>query len=515
VDPSQPFRTGKALGDSAADFSPSPSLDPRNPPLNSRNFDADSALTSLKKLIEAGNHRLDALLGAIADSARQGTGASGAALAMWKEGAMICRARSGETAPPLGAQLSAKTGISGECLRTGTMQYCRDSENDPVVDVEVCRSLGLRSIAVLPIQGWRGMNGIIEVFSGRAAAFSESHLALLEQLAQLAERARATQPHDASAAPPKPPAEAERTRPSNLLPASDRVGDVVLAIAGPEKRSRALFLGLISLAAITLLGLVIWLGWRGEGEADANGRTVAPNSLRPVSAGTGTAKSAGQYPDPASAQSAGGRPAENDPVWKQNPGGESIYVSLGKASAGTPVKLASKVDTVAAKKTVSDRKPLLTDVANKVASDGTITNAGSPNTDSRSGESVAPPPLPADATISLPLRGVLSAMAPVPNPAVPVSAGITGGQAIHRVAPVYPPQALQAHKQGTVVLAATVAEDGTVHDIKVVEGPEIFANSAVEALKQWRYQPFQLDGKPVKNEIRINVDFKFPSGVKR
>jgi len=69
--------------------------------------------------------------------------------------------------------------------------------------------------------------------------------------------------------------------------------------------------------------------------------------------------------------------------------------------------------------------------------------------------------------------------------------------------------------QATVVLAATVMEDGTVHDIKVVEGPEMFANSAVEALKQWRYQPFQLDGKPVKNEIRVNVAFKFPSGAKR
>ena len=205
---------------------------------------------------------------------------------------------------------------------------------------------------------------------------------------------------------------------------------------------------------------------------------------------------------------------------KQNPGGESIYVSVGKASAGTPVKLASKVDAVAAKKTVSDRKPLLTDVANRVASnqvasDGTIADAGARNTDSLSGESAfAPPSLPAEATNSLPLRGVLSAIASVPSPSAPVSAGITGGQAIHRVAPVYPPQALQARKEATVVLAATVMEDGSVHDIRVVEGPEVFANSAVEALKQWRYQPFQLDGKAVKNEIRIKVDFNFPSGIK-
>jgi protein TonB len=53
-------------------------------------------------------------------------------------------------------------------------------------------------------------------------------------------------------------------------------------------------------------------------------------------------------------------------------------------------------------------------------------------------------------------------------------------------------------------------EDGTVHEVKVVEGPKILGDAAVEAVKQWRYKPFQLDGKPVKNEVRINVDFKFP-----
>jgi TonB family protein len=524
VDPSQPFRTGKALGDSTADFSPLPSLDLRNASLDSRNLDKDNAnataaanaFSSLRQLIDAGNHRLDPLLAAIADAARKLTGATGAALAMWKGGAMVCRARSGDSAPPLGAQLSASAGISGECLRSGKVQYCRDSENDSIVDVEVCRSLGVRSIAVLPIQGWRGVNGILEVFSGQAAAFSESHLQLLEQIALLAERARATQPHDASAALPKPATAVEWAQPSSLLPASDRVGDVVLALAPPERRSRTLLLGAIGLVAIMLLGLVIWLGWRGAGEADAKARAVAPNSARSFSASSGTTDAADQqeaYPQTGEAR----RPIENDPVWKQNPGGESIYVSLGKSSAGKPVKLVSKVDTVAGRKTVSDRQPLLTDVASEVASNGTITNApGSRNAASLSGEALsAPPSLPADVNDSLPLRGVLSAMASVPRPSLPVSAGISGGQPIHRVAPVYPPQALQVHKQGTVVLTATVIEDGTVHDIKVVEGPEIFANSAVEALKQWRYQPFQLDGKPVKNEIRINVDFKFPSGVKR
>jgi protein TonB len=65
--------------------------------------------------------------------------------------------------------------------------------------------------------------------------------------------------------------------------------------------------------------------------------------------------------------------------------------------------------------------------------------------------------------------------------------------------------------EGTVILAATVMEDGTVHDIKVVEGSPVLAQSAVEAVKHWRYKPYELDGKPVKNDTRIRVDFKFPS----
>jgi hypothetical protein len=161
-------------------------------------LDDSGALSALKELIAAGDHRLDPVLTSIADVALQLTGASGAAIAMWKDGVMVCRARSGNMAPVLGAQLNAKAGISGECLRRGKVQHCADTENDPHVDMEVCRSLGLRSIAVLPIPGWRGVNGILEVSSTRPSAFTQHHIVLLEELAAFAERARASQPQGAS-----------------------------------------------------------------------------------------------------------------------------------------------------------------------------------------------------------------------------------------------------------------------------------------------------------------------------
>jgi protein TonB len=92
-----------------------------------------------------------------------------------------------------------------------------------------------------------------------------------------------------------------------------------------------------------------------------------------------------------------------------------------------------------------------------------------------------------------------------------VSQGVTGGELLHRVAPIYPAQARLLRLEGTVILAAVVMEDGTVGDVNVVEGSAVLAQSAVDAVKHWRYKPYELDGNPVKKEIKINVDFKYPS----
>jgi TonB family protein len=499
--PSRPAKIRSAFG--RDDLSEIPF---RRPDDGSGNLDESTAISSLKELIAAGNHRLDPILATIADAARLLTGASGAALAMWKEGAMVCRARSGD-APPLGAQLNAETGISGECLRTGKTQHCADSENDPIVDVEVCRNLGLRSIAVLPIQGWRGINGILEVFSPKPGAFTEHHIALLQQLAMLAERARASQPHGASAAMPK--VLPEGRQPSGLLPASDRVGDVALAFLGAG--SRPLVLGLAGLVALTLLALVIWLGWRGPDESQTKAHAAArvPASSEGVRSEAVTTVKA--------------HPLDDDPVWKANPGGEALLVSGGKTSAGIPVKLASKVDVLSEKKASADRaldrppskgdRPLL---ATDATAQGVIPRPSSGSHSPQAGNSLSEdasstePPAISTATNQSTLNGVLSAKASLPGFSAPVSQGVSGGQLVKHVPPVYPAQARLLRIEGVVTLAATVMEDGTLHDVKVVEGSPVLAQSAVEAVKRWRYKPYVLDGTAVKNDVRIRIDFKLP-----
>ena len=527
VPQSKPFRSGKMLNANgiARDFLPETSSSRLGDASGnvsgnvSGNLDESTAVSSLKELIAAGDHRLDPMLATITDAARQLTGASGAALAMWKDGAMVCRARSGDTAPALGARLSAETGISGECLRTGKIQYCTDTEHDPLVDVEVCRSLGLRSIAVLPIQGWRGVNGVLEVFSTKPAAFTEQSITYLQQLAALAERARASQPHDASSAARKPPSAMERPQPSGLFPASDRVGDVALAFLGD--RSRPLVLGAIGLVVISLLALVIWLGRRGPDEADGKTHATMPS----VGGATATVNATVNAATPYFPHR---HPPDNDPVWKVNPGGESLFPFSGKTSAGTPVKFASKMDVVSGKKTHADRSLLLGDVAANVAVPRGVPNsqAGSQmesqalsHDDSRSEPrsdetpSTEPPSISAGSTNQSALNnnGVLSAKDSSPGLSAPASQEVTGGQLLHRVAPVYPAEARLLRLEGTVILAAVVMEDGTVGDVNVVEGAAVLAQSAVDAVKHWRYQPYELDGKPLKKETRITIDFKFPS----
>jgi len=128
------------------------------------------------------------------------------------------------------------------------------------------------------IQGARETNGILVVFSTQPAAFSESHIAILQQLASLAERARATAEQEgaSSATPtlltanlpsdPEPDtvSKIDERQPSSLLPASDRIRDVGLAFLGV--RSRPLVWGAIGVVTILLLALAIWLGWRGPDE---------------------------------------------------------------------------------------------------------------------------------------------------------------------------------------------------------------------------------------------------------
>ncbi len=99
----------------------------------------------------------------------------------------------------------------------------------------------------------------------------------------------------------------------------------------------------------------------------------------------------------------------------------------------------------------------------------------------------------------------------VPKVATPqrvrVSQGVSQGLLIHQVKPAYPPLARQARIAGSVVLQAVIAKDGTIQNLHVVSGHPMLAPAAVDAVKQWRYKPYFLNGEPVEVETQITVNF--------
>jgi periplasmic protein TonB len=104
----------------------------------------------------------------------------------------------------------------------------------------------------------------------------------------------------------------------------------------------------------------------------------------------------------------------------------------------------------------------------------------------------------------------------VPKVAAPtrvrVSAGVQQGNLINQVKPVYPPIAKSARIQGAVVLQAEISKQGTIEHLQVISGHPMLVQNAVDAVKQWRYKPYLLNGEPVPVETTITVNFTLSGG---
>lgn len=73
--------------------------------------------------------------------------------------------------------------------------------------------------------------------------------------------------------------------------------------------------------------------------------------------------------------------------------------------------------------------------------------------------------------------------------------------------PKYPSDAKSGHIEGRVVLEATISDSGKVEDLCVIQGPPMLQQTSVDAVKTWRYKPFELNGQPVEVKTQINVDY--------
>jgi protein TonB len=114
------------------------------------------------------------------------------------------------------------------------------------------------------------------------------------------------------------------------------------------------------------------------------------------------------------------------------------------------------------------------------------------------------------------IGGILSSQVAVPKVATPqrvrVSQGVSTGLLIKKVTPNYPQLAKQARIQGTVVLQAEISKEGTIQNLQLISGHPMLAPAAIEAVKQWRYKPYLLNGEPVAVETQVVVNFSLSGG---
>jgi hypothetical protein len=185
-----------------------------------------SAASAVQKEAESLGSDLEAVLVLVTSRCQSLLRASGAAVAMesqpnqqiegrQREGqqdeknearTMICRASSGVIAPPVGVTLYVDSGFSGECVRSGKLLRCDDTETDERVDRQSCRALGIRSLIAVPLREREKIVGLLEVFSEQPNVFSENDSAVLQRLAESIQAAilRARREHDPPPSPMPP-----------------------------------------------------------------------------------------------------------------------------------------------------------------------------------------------------------------------------------------------------------------------------------------------------------------------
>jgi TonB family protein len=468
---------------------------------------------------------LDAFLDQIVKHAQALTGSNGAAIALHQGTVILCRARSGETSPSLGAQLDADFGISGECLRTGKALRCEDSQRDLRLDPEVCRQLGLRSIAVVPIFESTTVAGILEVFANQPHAFDDRHLEILQQLAELVTTgsARVAQENQdtisegilgprsearqripvAGVNSYTSPSRSERLRKWTAPIALRRYYAAAIAIIAPAglppKRlrkwaapiaSRPYYAASIAIFALAgLFTILVWKPWR------KTERTVVPSTktlpqATTVSASATTMEARSRL-NIAEARAVG-RNVTSQPAAFPTPSDHSSTAEAKKAALVQPMSGKDEI------KDIIVVPSLLSQTRDRV------------------GPANAPEPL-----APIPLIGttggfgkdadvVDSALSVQANLPVMVSQGVSGGSLERKVQPIYPAQARSMRLQGPVVLQFVIDEVGEVRNLRTVSGDAVLAQAAIDAVRQWRYQPCRLNGQPIKMPTHITVNFTLP-----
>jgi TonB family protein len=270
---------------------------------------------------------------------------------------------------------------------------------------------------------------------------------------------------------------------------------------------------IIGIAAALLIVAVGYFGWshfKGTG-------TPTPEPAATTSAPASTPAVA-PAPKPTAAQPAGTTPAATTLAPVSQP--DITLGSSPKSSADENERSTGNSSSRAASRAASTASaPVKSEVAEKPETPATpalVVKGG--KVPAAATKPAATPDAPAPSLIGM----SAPADAPLPNlgtsetglkpvlQTLSVSQGVSQGLLYKKVAPSYPQNALRMHIEGTVELLATISKEGNITHIKVVTGDPQLARAASDAVKQWKYKPYLLNGEPVEIQTGVTVNFKLP-----
>jgi TonB family protein len=512
-------------------------------------------------------------LAVIAQRAQAFTNASGTAIAL-SEGSsdeIICRARSGASAPDVGTALRVEGSFTGLCIQSGKELRCDDAETDTRVDTAAIRALGIRSMVVTPIKDENRVVGVLAVFAPTAHAFTITHVAVLKTMAdqisvllQKERKAReeGVQPEPAAARPsppvamPKPvaampaaaaPAPAptptlpppvvikpaapaartasfpvvSRVEPIKTAPVAD---DVAISVPLPRKEERR-----IEARAEHRGGLGTLDSMAEEGKRSQN-RLIIAGLVAVVAIGAAVtigykklrkpappaAVTAPQPPANAPAATGPGTPPATNGQPAATGGAPSTgSTTLAAASSASkpapeppPAETSRKEDRSASKQPKpSASTPAPASTPAAVAISTGESKITQPGGGGQAGTDVAPVLTLGQGNAT----GEISALVAKPpassTPSMISQSDLEPAQVLKKVPPVYPAIARARRLSGTVTVEFTVGKDGKVSNLKLTSGLPIFRDAAFDAIKQWVFKPAKLNGQNIEQTEQVKMAF--------
>ena len=488
-------------------------------------------------------------LAVVAQRAQAFTNASGVAIALSEGNAaeIVCRARSGASAPDVGASLRVEGTFTGLCIQSGKELRCDDCETDTRVDTAAIRALGIRSMVVTPIREDSRVVGVLAAFAPTPHAFTITHVAVLKTMAdqisallQKERRAREEGPRAeeprpaapvitakpviaATPAPPAPPAvviKPSTSAPRAAAPAVAKVEPIkstpleVVPLATPpkkeEKRSevapRASFGTFDAMTSeekkpgnrFMMIGVVAVL-------VIAAGGTFALLKMQKPGAKT-----------PQQTQEAANVPAAIPPSGNAQPGSPNANAQPAAAAAPTSAKPVVDAETkkpvakaVSEKNSAPAEKPA--PAAEKPAAVATLNASGT----SRIAQDTSAQPAPEIApsfNVGGSSSASLSSLARPVASSTPSAAAIEQSQLeplqLLKTAPlVYPAIARARNITGMVVVEVKVGKDGKVSSPRFVSGPPVFRDAAFDAVAHYQFKPAKLNGQAIEQVTQIRLNF--------